>query len=93
MTYESQGYPPSARYMLNEIVILLFNPEATDSTRISPEQVSALLSKFEDASTSDITTVKSILSKLVSEIERLETRIELRKMELSNSTVVKLYHG
>lgn len=69
--------------MLNEIVIFLFNPQATDSTRISPEQVSALVSKFEDASTSDITTVKSILSKLVSEIERLETRIELRKMEES----------
>ena len=83
MAHESQTYPPSARCMLNEIVVLLFNPEATDSTRITPERVSALVSRFEDASTPDITKVKSLLSTLVNEIERLETRIELRKMEES----------
>lgn len=83
MAHESQTYPPNARRMLNEIVVLLFNPEATDSTRITPERVSALVSRFEDASTPDIAKVKSLLNKLVNEIERLETRIELRKMEES----------
>ena len=83
MTQELRDYPPSTRCMLNQIVVLLFAPEAADSKGISPERLGALVAPFEDASTSDITTVKSLLSRLVGELEKVESRIEIRKMEES----------
>jgi hypothetical protein len=69
--------------MLNEIVVLLFAREAADSKGISPERLGALVARFEDASALDIATVKSLLSRLVGELEKVESRIEIRDIEES----------
>jgi hypothetical protein len=83
MARQSQDYPPNTRRMLNEIVVLLFAREAADSKGISPERIGALVAQFEGASTLDIAAVKSLLSRLVSELEKVESRIEIREMEES----------
>lgn len=83
MNRERQDYRPNARSMLNEIVVLLFAREAADSKGISPERLDALVARFGDASALDFATVKSLLSRLVGELEKVESRIELRNMEES----------
>lgn len=83
MTPESHPYPPSARRVLNQIIVLLFTPEAPHLRPVALEGFGALIAKFEDASMSDVTSVKSLLSTVVGELEKVETRIELRNMEES----------
>lgn len=83
MTQEPYDYPPNARRMLNEIIVLLFTPDVTNFPRISLERISSLVATFENANMSDVTKVKSLLSKVVSELERVETKAEVRKMEES----------
>jgi hypothetical protein len=80
MTQKSQDYPPNGRRMLNEIMMLLFTPEAAIENRISTERVGALVAQFESAAKSDVSIVKSLLSKLVGQLEIVENRIELREI-------------
>lgn len=83
MTQEWRDCPPNARSILNEIMVLFFAREAADSKGISPERLSALAAQFEGASTLHIATVKTLLSRLVGELEKVESRIEIREMKES----------
>lgn len=76
-------YPPSARCILNEIMRLLFAPEAATSEGVSANRVGALVDQFASATKSDITTVRSLLSKIVGRLEIVEKRIEQREIEES----------
>lgn len=84
MMHKSQDYPPNARRILNEIMRLLFAPEAAIGESISTDQVGALMAQFTNAAKSDVTTVKCLLSKLLEQVETLESQIELREIEEAN---------
>lgn len=81
MAPKSYRYPPSTRRILNEIMLLLFVPEAAFYRGISTERVRALISQFDSAAKSDIFIVKSLLSELVDQLAIVENRIELREDE------------
>lgn len=83
MAQESQDYPPNARRILNEIMTLLFAPEAVIYKGVPSARITALTAQFERASKQDVTTVKSLLSELVGQLEMMENRIELREIEES----------
>lgn len=84
MTQNVQDYPPNARRILNEITMLLFTPEAAIGGSISTDQVGALVAQFANAAKSDVTAVKCLLSKLLGQLETLESRIELREIGEAN---------
>ena len=84
MTQNVQDYPPNARRILNEIMMLLFTPEAVIGGSISTDQVGTLIAQFLNAAKSDVTTVKCLLSKLLVQLETLESQIELRETEEAN---------
>ena len=81
MTRKLQDYPPSARHILNEIMQLLFTPEAAIGESISSDQVGAVVAQFSKAAKSDVTTVKYLLNKLINQFDKLESQIELREIE------------
>jgi hypothetical protein len=81
MVQKLPDYPPNARSILNEIMTLFFAPEAAVGESISTTQISASLAEFANAAKSDVATVKCLLSKLLGQIEALESQIELREIE------------
>lgn len=84
MDLNSQEYPPNARRILNEIMMLLFTPEAAMGASITADRAGALVAQFANAAKSDVSLVKSLLSILVNHLESLENRIEQREIEESN---------
>ena len=81
MTQKFQDYPPNARRILNEIMTLMFAPEAAIGQSIPNDQVSVLIAQFANAAKSDVTTVKCLLSRLLAQFEKLESQIESREVE------------
>ncbi|SMP51845.1 hypothetical protein [Noviherbaspirillum suwonense] len=81
MIQKLKDFSPNARRILNEIMTLLFAPEAAIGGSISNDQIGALIAQFGNAAKSEVTTVKCLLSKLLGQLETLESQIELREIE------------
>lgn len=81
MTQKSETYPPNARRILNEIMTIIFIPEAAIGESIPSEQVSASIGQFANADKSEVAIVKNLLSRLLDQVEKLEHQIELREVD------------
>lgn len=84
MTQQLQEYPPNARHILNEIMKLMFAPEAATGESISSHKVGTLATMFSNAAKSDVATVNCFLRKLLEQFETLENQMELRDIEDAN---------